>query len=192
MKIYILEYKKKGIGRIISFFTRMKYSHTEILIQIGEPSLFLLCGLSYRPKKPDYKIKRLIIPDIIKYSMGIKNKIDVFKIPVRFSIDQITKAVSYWRRCKKDKKVYGFAKLILFPINLLFMPFYRYYYKLKKIPYSPEIDIPNQEVCSTIVDMSIKKAGYDVFPELSERLAYPGLFAKKLKEYKVRDLPIPF
>lgn len=169
--IYVLEFKPSGIiGRIISWFTKSKYCHTEIFID----------NINYKLDWKYIKEKYKSVKDFLK-----KNKYaDAYKIPKKlydFTDKEIEKIKDWWEYRIDSKAQYGFFNLFSFIWKIP----HKKYCKKRGIPYEMK-DLDKNNVCSIAVDKSILAGGYDIFPDFPERTSYPGLFANKLKKYKVK------
>lgn len=175
-KVYIIEHKSgSGLGKIITFFTGKKYSHTTMFID------GIHCDLALRKNGKDYLMTKYDNIFLLKNEYG--NKIDIFQIPHIFDIVEIQKMLNWWKN--RELKSYGILKLSSMIFSKWIVSFSRWYYRQIGKPYKIKmIDVKSQDVCSIAVDECLKKGGYDIFPELSERIVYPGLFAEKLKKYK--------
>ncbi len=103
-------------------------------------------------------------------------------MPYKFTRKGFDVGIKWWKD-RQDKK-YGYVKISMFLWLAKMRPFFRRYYRKTGKPYQLKMDTKS-DVCSVAVDTCLKKMGYDIFPEYSERVTYPGLFAKKLKDYKV-------
>jgi len=195
MKIYIAEFRKDKsfLSKMISFFTKSNYTHTAMYMQTTK-TIGYLCELTPTRDKgvfdksiPDYHvIKYKNINDFkTKINKTDKRIIDMFEVPIKVTPTQSKKVISWWK--KKEGKSYGYFRLIS---NMFLMPLYwgmKAYVKLFKKPF-PQLFIfdKGSNVCSTAVDECFKSVlKHDIFPNYPERVAYPGLFAKKLKKFKV-------
>jgi hypothetical protein len=180
MKVYIIEFKTVNdiISKAIQFVTRKKYTHTEIFFDNTN------YGLVPFTKTNDYsKTKYKSIEDYLKNNPN-KDRTVAFEVPYDFTKEQINKMHKWWeKRIISDKK-YGYITLLSFLWRVPLRLFYREYYKHKKEPFDIKF-MTCEDQCSISVDLTLKVGGYDLFPEFDERTTYPGLFAEKLKDYKI-------
>lgn len=182
-RIYIVEFLEKKKKRMISFFTGLKYYHTGMIIEHAnkkEYKTYYFCDLSIKKNESDYAVKEITF---YKFCNEYKNIVDIFLIPKYFTNLHCEDMLNWWQD-RKEKK-YSIQKLVSMANTKWILKFSRWYYRMKGEPYSLKIDKPG-DVCSVAVDMCLKEAGnYDLFPEFSERIVPPGLFAKRLKENKI-------
>ncbi len=184
MKVYIIEYLSENtwISKIISKVTGQKYSHTAMLM---DRTFCELDATNAYKREPDYHLKRYLgIKDFLKTNPE-KDRTEAFEVPYNFKTEDVKKGIEWWHRKQKVKKWYGYTKLISFLWLKPLRPFMHRYYKKRGKPYSPKTSSRKSDVCSVAVDKVLKIMGYDIFPEYVERTTYPGLFAEKLKQFKV-------
>ena len=187
-KVLVAEFKSfkfNPFQKVTAFFTGRKYYHSGMVI-VDDDNVWFADLAMGRGDDGDYQIidTKTTLENFINKE-GPKG-VDFFEVPKKFTDKQIEKMIKWWTRRHDLKKKYGLNKLTTFPLLAKMQPFYYWYYRQNKRPYIPKADIPNQDVCSVAVDQCLKLCGFDVFPELSERVVYPGMFAERLKKYKVK------
>lgn len=185
-RVYIVEFLEKKSKRLVSLFTGLKYYHTGMIIDVKSYSNIVnsyYCDLSPRKNEPDYLMIPINKHEFIKREKG---KANIFIIPKYFTNQMSFEMLDWWR--ERANKNYSYKKLLNMTNTKWLLRFSRWYYRMKGKPYKPIMD-KKGDVCSIAVDMCCKEAGaYDLFPELSERVVPPGLFAKKLKENEVKAI----
>jgi hypothetical protein len=180
--IYILEHKgsTSPISKLLKVFTNEKYSHTAMMIAD------MFCELSPIDKREgenDYHVRKYknvyeVLREMPEY--------DAFGVPHKFSTKDIREMLNFWTTRAASAMEYGYEKLAFLPWARIGVKMMRRYYRRTGRPYKMKMGMWKPDVCSTAVDKCLKVGGYDIFPELSERVVYPGLYAKKLKDYKVK------
>ena len=187
MKIYVIEYKKDDSlrSKLISFFTGSKYTHTAMYMQVTKDVGY---HLELSPSRDGNIFKQILTDYHTKKYKNLKtfyskspDPIDVFEVPFTFKNANASKVLKWWK--KHEGKTYGYGRLILGAVAFPLFKFMECYVKLFKKPFPQGLIFDKgKNVCSTAVDECLKTTlNYDIFPEYPERVAYPGLFAKKLK-----------
>ena len=193
MKVYIVEHRKGTslLSKVIGFFTQSNYSHTGMYVQKSK-TIGYHCeldpkddGTIFKQKIPDYQIKKYKNIEDFVTNTGDKRTIELYEVPYKFKANDCDKILKWWK--KHEKKSYGYTRLIF---SMILFPLHKvmdFYIKTSGKPF-PQFWLfdKGQNVCSTAVDECFKTAiGYDIFPNYPERVAYPGIFADKFKDYKV-------
>ncbi len=138
----------------------------------------------YKGEADYHIVKYKGIKDFLKNNPESK-RTEAYEIPVNFTQAQCNKGIKWWRIRQNRKDNYGIARLFSFIWSIPMRGFmHRYYLKHKK-PYPILAGIKNDDVCSVAVDKALRYMNYDMFPEFDEHVTYPGLYAEKLKGYKV-------
>lgn len=187
-KVYIIEYIAKGfLRKFIRFVTNKKYIHTSMFIDSYH------CDLSpgiieKKLSKFDYRVEYISnsLTGLVKDLVERNKTVDIFEVPHNFTITELKNMISWWKSRNNSNKKYGFRKLFVILFNVIYFRILKYFSRWNKKPYKLFWDVINEDVCSIAVDECLREAGnYDILPEYNERLTYPGLFAEKLKKYKV-------
>ena len=184
--IYIVEWKaSKKKHNIITRITKQPYNHTGMIIEGNEGNFY--CDLSPRTiLKSDYICREIhSIKEFHEIKREEEQEVDIFRVPNFFTPQQYIKMRQWWVEKMERGEQYSWKELTKMARVPRLMPFYRWYYRTKGKPYKPHWDGPG-DVCSTAVVNCIKKqGGFDLFPEYSECVIYPGLCALRLKENKL-------
>lgn len=181
MKVYIIEFLADNsiISQTITSVTKRPYSHSGMFID------HYFCELDPKDKGAHYHM--ISYPTIKKF---LKNNPDAerthaFKIPHDFSTNDVAQGLKWWHEHQKKNAIYGFSKLFTFLWTIKLHKFYYWYYQKYGTPYRPIISY-SSHVCSVACDVCVKTSmNFDIFPELDERIIYPGMYAKKYYNYKV-------
>jgi hypothetical protein len=179
--VYILEFKAdtSPISKIIRAITGEPYSHTEMMINEYQCALQPLEKL---PGENDYHVRKFKnVHELLRKD----KRIDAFGVPHKFSNEDVARMLKFWTDRAGMNKEYGYEKLVALPFVKIGIRMMRRYYRRTGKPYPLKCGFWKADVCSTAVDHCLKIGWCDLFPELSERVPYPGLFARKLADYKV-------
>jgi hypothetical protein len=170
------------ISAIISAISGQKYTHSGMFMN---NYFFELDAVNAYKDEPDYHCKKY--PNLISFQVGNPEayRTELYEVPFDFTEAQIKKGFKWWQKREKCGKIYGYGKLLSFLIYIPFRPVMRWWYRKKGKPYKPHFSSKKTDVCSVAVDKCLKHMGYDIFPEFVEHVSFPGLFARKLKKYKI-------
>lgn len=179
--VYILEYNKETsiLSNLMKSITGEDYNHTAMIIG---PYLCELNPLEKLPNEEDYRMRAIsCIADFLK----VEDRCEAYKVPYKFTNDQMQTMLEFWVEKIKKKEKYGYAKLLVIFFVKAFVKFAKKYYQKKGKVLPIKSLLLKLNACSNAVDICLKKGGYDILKDLPEEITYPGLFARELKDYKV-------
>ena len=101
--------------------------------------------------------------------------------------DTIAKIRGWWVEKLLKQPGFSVLRFLTFPIDIARQKFYELQFKITGKPTKTIFDtlLPNNEVCSTAVADSLRIAGIDPRPDLSDSVVYPGLLSEDIRDKRV-------
>jgi len=177
-KVYILGHKYNKevtwLARLILAFTKNGYFHTSLFIEYSKGEAYQL----------NFDIQRNAsinpYPGLEWFKKLQPEKIVDEEIPMKVTTAQANHILKWWRDYKKP---YSKRKALIFVLRSCYMPFFRWYYRVMGKPYKSWLDVPERDICATIVDQSVEEClAFDIIEYLSKDKVYPGLLINALKK----------
>lgn len=180
--IYIAEYlPEKGsiISALINAFVPTGYSHTAL--RVGK----ILYEVD--PTKGKTYNKFDLSENCCDYLMKWGSRIHFYWIG-DYDDSTIQKIEIWWDFRLKSQPAFSILRLLTMPFDIARRKIYELQFKLTGRPTQTLFDLllPNNDTCIAAVDKSLKAAGIDLRPDLSENMSYPGLLSERFRGNKVQ------